>query len=217
MLAQCSETVIFMFLGLSTISSNHHFDTLFLVVTVAICLIYRSIGVVVQCAVLNRFRNKNSQMWIMVSMDDKIGAKNMFVTTCIAVIYFTVFLQGITIRPLLHWLEVEKQDLEKQDTMIENVYNRYCDYTMAGIEDIAGMKVEILSETHSSASMLNSKSNKVAAISASMPASNYSTVHSKYEQSADSRKQSLEEATPRDRSLSLRTDLDHRVIGQKDQ
>ncbi|KAI1721766.1 sodium/hydrogen exchanger family domain-containing protein [Ditylenchus destructor] len=157
MLAQCSETVIFMFLGLSTISSNHHWDAAFLCITVAICLIYRCIGVVVQCAVLNRIRNKKFSaidqfvlsygglrgaiaFGLVVSMPETIACKNMFVTTCIAVIYFTVFLQGITIRPLLSLLKVEKQDLEKQDTMIENVYNRYCDYTMAGIEDIAGQK-----------------------------------------------------------------------------
>uniref|UniRef100_A0A915DIP2 Cation/H+ exchanger domain-containing protein n=1 Tax=Ditylenchus dipsaci TaxID=166011 RepID=A0A915DIP2_9BILA len=269
MLAQCSETVIFMFLGLSTISSNHHFDTAFLIVTVSICLIYRSIGVVVQCAVLNRFRNKKFTavdqfvlsygglrgaiaFGLVVSMDDKIGAKNMFVTTCIAVIYFTVFLQGITIRPLLHWLKVEKQDLERQETMIENVYKRYCDYTMAGVEDIAGMKgrnsirdtferfnakilkpilmkhekkkvfdasaivraytkITLQEAMQISAGFNNfpTKSNKVAPLSASMPASNYSTIHSKYEHSPDSRKQSLVEAVKRDRLPSLRADLDH--------
>lgn len=48
-------------------------------------------------------------------------------------------MQGTTIRPLLNWLKVEKQK-EYQATMVEKVYNRYFDYTMAGLEDIAGQK-----------------------------------------------------------------------------
>ena len=105
-----------------------------------ICLVYRTIGVVVQCAILNRIRNKKFSavdqfvlsygglrgaiaFGLVVSMPDNIPAKHMFITTCIAVIYFTVFLQGITIRPLLHWLNVEMSE-EKQEKMVETVYNR---------------------------------------------------------------------------------------------
>uniref|UniRef100_A0A915M898 Uncharacterized protein n=1 Tax=Meloidogyne javanica TaxID=6303 RepID=A0A915M898_MELJA len=64
----------------------------------------------------------------------------MFVTTCIAVIFFTVFLMGITIRPLLFLLKVEKADLDYEAMMVEKVYNKYFDYTMAGIEDIIGQR-----------------------------------------------------------------------------
>lgn len=44
MLSQCSETVIFMFLGLSTISSIHQWDTSFVFITIFLCLFYRTIG-----------------------------------------------------------------------------------------------------------------------------------------------------------------------------
>ncbi|KAK0401327.1 hypothetical protein QR680_015719 [Steinernema hermaphroditum] len=156
MLAQCTETIIFMFLGLSTISSAQHWDLWFVILTIAFCLIYRAIGVVIQCAVLNRFRKKKFSFvdqfilsygglrgaiafGLVVSLPETIAAKNMFVTACIAVIYFTVFLQGITIRPLVHWLDVEKAD-DRQETLLESIYTRYFDYTMAGVEDIAGQK-----------------------------------------------------------------------------
>lgn len=42
--AQCSETVVFMFLGLSAMSSNHVWDTMFVCLTIASCLIFRSLG-----------------------------------------------------------------------------------------------------------------------------------------------------------------------------
>ncbi|KAK6107152.1 sodium/hydrogen exchanger 3 [Brugia pahangi] len=156
MLAQICETVIFMFLGLSTISSKHHWDLPFIALTIIFCLVYRSIGVIVQCAILNRFRKQSFTrvdqfilcygglrgaiaFGLVVSMPNNIHAKSMFTTACIAVIYFTVFLQGITIRPLATYLNIERE-AEEGPTMIQSVYMRYFDYTMAGVEDIAGQK-----------------------------------------------------------------------------
>uniref|UniRef100_A0A915NB77 Sodium/hydrogen exchanger n=1 Tax=Meloidogyne javanica TaxID=6303 RepID=A0A915NB77_MELJA len=152
-----SSSVIFMFLGLSTASHNHHFDWAFIGITIGFCLLFRIFGVVVQCLFLNKCRNRKfsfSDQFVLsygglrgaiafglvVSLDDKIPAKQMFVTTCIAVIFFTVFVQGITIRPLLYFLKVEKKDIEKKDTMTEKVYIKYCDYMMSGLEDIIGFK-----------------------------------------------------------------------------
>lgn len=63
--------------------------------------------------------------------------KPMFVTTTIAVIYFTVFLQGITIKPLVKFLNVKRAN-KKKPTMNERIHERFMDHLMAGIEDIVG-------------------------------------------------------------------------------
>ncbi|CAP22181.2 Protein CBR-NHX-3 [Caenorhabditis briggsae] len=156
MLSQCSETVIFMFLGLSTISSEHHVDVMFIAATLVFCLIYRAVGVVVQCYILNKFRAKKFELvdqfilsygglrgaiayGLAVSIPSSIAAKPMFITTTIAVIYFTVFLQGITIRPLVNCLKVKRKE-HRDATMVESVYNKYLDYMMSGVEDIAGQR-----------------------------------------------------------------------------
>ncbi|CAI5448241.1 unnamed protein product [Caenorhabditis angaria] len=156
MLAQSSETVIFMFLGLSTISSDHHVDLYFIIATVAFCLIYRAIGIVGQCFVLNKLRGKKFSIvdqfilsygglrgaiayGLVVSMPASIKAKPMFITATIVVIYFTVFLQGMTIKPLVNCLKVKRKE-DRDPTMAESVYLKYLDYMMSGVEDIAGMK-----------------------------------------------------------------------------
>lgn len=61
----------------------------------------------------------------------------MFVTTTIAVIYFTVFLQGITIKPLVKFLNVKRAN-KKKPTMNERIHERFIDHLMAGVEDIVG-------------------------------------------------------------------------------
>ncbi|KAI6238741.1 Sodium/hydrogen exchanger [Aphelenchoides fujianensis] len=137
-LAQASETVVFMFLGLTTMSSHQYFDLWFVVVTLVACLVYRSIGVIVQCAILNRYSSKRFTMrdqfvlaygglrgaidfGLLSSVSDSVRAKEMFSTTTIIVICFTVFLQGSTIRPLLNLL-------------------KYFDYTMSGIGHVLGQR-----------------------------------------------------------------------------
>ncbi|KJH43584.1 sodium/hydrogen exchanger 3 [Dictyocaulus viviparus] len=169
MLSQSSETVIFMiditvidrllinrFLGLSTMSSNHYWDTAFVCATIGFCLLYRTIGILVQCLFLNKFRHKKFTkidqlilsygglrgaiaFGLAISIPETIMARKMFITTTIVVIFFTVFLQGTTIRPLVNYLNVETKD-DRPATMTESVYNKYLDYMMSGLEDIAGQQ-----------------------------------------------------------------------------
>uniref|UniRef100_A0A914CJ43 Cation/H+ exchanger domain-containing protein n=1 Tax=Acrobeloides nanus TaxID=290746 RepID=A0A914CJ43_9BILA len=154
MIAQGSETIIFMFLGLSVVSSDLLWDTNFVWITLLGITVFRIIGVIIQCTILNRFRTKKFTFvdqfvlsygglrgaiayGLVMSLPASIAARNMFMTTCIAVIYFTVLIQGMTIRPILYFLKVEKAE-DKELTLVHKIYDRYFDYTMSGIEDIAG-------------------------------------------------------------------------------
>ncbi|XP_073826464.1 na[+]/H[+] hydrogen exchanger 2 isoform X36 [Musca autumnalis] len=155
MLSSSSETIIFMFLGVATVNNSHVWNTWFVILTIVFCSVFRVIGVIILSAMANRFRlHKLSRVdqfvmsygglrgavaFALVLLIDEtiVPQKNMFVTTTIAVIYFTVFVQGITIKPLVKILNVKRAN-KRKPTMNERIHERFMDHLMAGIEDIVG-------------------------------------------------------------------------------
>ncbi|GAB1866101.1 Sodium/hydrogen exchanger [Camponotus japonicus] len=155
MLSSSSETIIFMFLGVATVNNTHNWNTWFIVMTILFCSIYRVVGVIVLTALANQFRLhkldkvekfvmsygglRGAVAFALVLLIDPkhVSLQPMFVTTTIAVIYFTVFIQGITIKPLVRILNV-KRAKKRKPTMNERIHERIMDHTMAGIEDILG-------------------------------------------------------------------------------
>lgn len=111
MLSSSSETIIFMFLGVATIKSDHEWNIWFIVLTILFCTVFRTLGVIILTYIANRFRIhklSNVDQFVMsygglrgavafalVLLIDPlhVKAQPIFVTTTIAVIYFTVFLQ----------------------------------------------------------------------------------------------------------------------------
>ncbi|XP_031830513.1 na[+]/H[+] hydrogen exchanger 2 isoform X3 [Nomia melanderi] len=155
MLSSGSETIIFMFLGVATVNNAHNWNTWFVVTTIVFCSFYRIVGVIFLTAVANQFRLhkldkvekfvmsygglRGAVAFALVLLIDPrhVPLQPMFVTTTIAVIYFTVFIQGITIKPLVKILNVKRAE-RKKPTMNERIHERIIDHVMAGIEDILG-------------------------------------------------------------------------------
>ncbi|XP_043283772.1 probable Na(+)/H(+) antiporter nhx-9 isoform X2 [Venturia canescens] len=155
MLSSSSETIIFMFLGVATVNNRHDWNTWFVLMTIVCCSVYRILGVMVLAALANRFRlhklNRVEKFVmsygglrgavafaLVLLIDPKhVPLQPMFVTTTIAVIYFTVFIQGITIKPLVKILNVKRAE-KRKPTMNERIHERIMDHIMAGVEDILG-------------------------------------------------------------------------------
>ncbi|XP_050076668.1 sodium/hydrogen exchanger 3 isoform X2 [Anopheles maculipalpis] len=155
MLSSSAETIIFMFLGVATVNNQHVWNTWFVLLTIIFCSVYRILGVLILSALANRFRihklTKVDQFvmsygglrgavafaLVLLVEKDHIPLQPMFLTTTIAVVYFTVFLQGITIKPLVKILNV-KRSSKRKPTMNERIHERFMDHMMAGIEDIVG-------------------------------------------------------------------------------
>lgn len=111
MTASIMETIIFMFMGLSTVSDEHSWNTGFVVITLLSCTIYRIIGVIIFANLANKWRLvklKSTDMLIMsyggirgavafalaLILDENIiPRKKEFVTATISVVFFTVFIQ----------------------------------------------------------------------------------------------------------------------------
>ncbi|KAL1783884.1 sodium/hydrogen exchanger 5 isoform X1 [Sigmodon hispidus] len=155
-LASCAETVIFMLLGISAVdSSKWAWDSGLVLGTLFFILFFRALGVVLQTWVLNQFRlvplDKIDQVvmsygglrgavaFALVILLDrtKVPAKDYFVATTIVVVFFTVIVQGLTIKPLVKWLRVKRSNHHKP-TLNQELHEHTFDHILAAVEDVVG-------------------------------------------------------------------------------
>ncbi|TKS88746.1 Sodium/hydrogen exchanger 3 [Collichthys lucidus] len=155
-LANGSETIIFVFLGISAIDKTIWvWNTGFILLTLFFIFVYRFIGVFFLTWILNKFRLVPVEFIDQVIMSygglrgavayglatmldgNKIKEKNLMVCTTLIVVYFTVILQGITMKPLVTWLKVKRAAVSEL-TLIEKVQNKVFDHMLVAIEDISG-------------------------------------------------------------------------------
>uniref|UniRef100_H9GNL7 Sodium/hydrogen exchanger n=1 Tax=Anolis carolinensis TaxID=28377 RepID=H9GNL7_ANOCA len=133
MWSSVSETLIFIFLGVSTVAGRHHWNWTFVIGTLIFCLIARVLGVLGLTWFINKFR--------IVKLTRRTSSSSptaeMFLTAIITVIFFTVFVQGMTIRPLVDLLAVKKKQ-ETKRSINEEIHTQFLDHLLTGIEDICG-------------------------------------------------------------------------------
>ncbi|XP_067904102.1 sodium/hydrogen exchanger 2-like [Heterodontus francisci] len=153
MWSSVSETLIFIFLGVSTIGDKHEWSWPYVCFTMIFCLVWRAVGVIFLTFIVNKFRvnvvTRKDQFIIaygglrgaicfsLVFLLPNFPQKKLFTTATIVVIFFTVFVQGMTIKPLVELLEV-KRTSQAPPTVSEQIHIRFLDHLLAGIEDICG-------------------------------------------------------------------------------
>jgi sodium/hydrogen exchanger-like protein 3 len=154
-LALMSETIIFIFLGLHTVTSdNHSWNTAFILFTLLFVIVYRTIGVFALTALVNpmhhpkiRFVDQFTMAYgglrgavsfsLVLIISDCFPYKNVMFTTTVAVIYFTVFVQGITIKPIVKALHVRLVRKSGQSVSY-HLHDRVFTNIVSGITNIAG-------------------------------------------------------------------------------
>ena len=111
MLANIMEIIIFMFMGVTTVSDNHSWNTGFVLITIAACTVYRILGVIIFAFLANRVRLVQLSLTDQIVMsyggirggvafalalildESKIPRKKEFVTATIAMVFFTCIIQ----------------------------------------------------------------------------------------------------------------------------
>ncbi|XP_051728382.1 sodium/hydrogen exchanger 1b [Ctenopharyngodon idella] len=155
MWSSVSETLIFIFLGVSTVAGPHAWNWTFVTITIVLCLLSRVLGVIGLTYIINKYRmvklsGKDQfivaygglrgaiafSLAFLLSSDD-FAMKDMFLTAIITVIFFTVFVQGMTIRPLVDLLAVKKKKQSKT-SINEEIHTQFLELLLTGIEDVCG-------------------------------------------------------------------------------
>nr|XP_008112897.2 PREDICTED: LOW QUALITY PROTEIN: sodium/hydrogen exchanger 2-like [Anolis carolinensis] len=154
MWSSVSDTLIFIFLGVSTIGDNHEWSWSYICFTVIFCLLWRALGVLVLTFFINRLHVntvtskdpvhyrlmvglRGASCFSLVFLLPDFPRKKLFIAATTVVILFTCFLQGMTIRPLVDLLDVTREQ-ESAPTVGEQIHIRFLDHLLAGIEDISG-------------------------------------------------------------------------------
>merc|ERR1711884_73620 len=156
MLAHVMEMIVFIFLGISSISNEQVWNWPFVFLTILFCTVFRVIGVIFLTAFANQYRLhklkavdqfvmaygglRGAIAFALVSQLDgeTMGLKkNMLVAITIAVVFWTCFVQGITFKPLVQFLEVKRAS-EKDPNMNERIAGRLIDNVVSGVEGVLG-------------------------------------------------------------------------------
>ncbi|CAH8862273.1 unnamed protein product [Trichobilharzia szidati] len=163
-MAELSESVVFVFLGVTVIAETLHWHTGYALWSMVMCLIARGIVVLVLTAILNAVNVDETKislteqailiygglrggvsLCLALQIPNEIlgerGAENqnIIVTTTIFIILFTVGFMGTTIKPLVKALKIRMEE-EKTLSLFAQLNANILDETLSGIEVIANCK-----------------------------------------------------------------------------
>ena len=153
-LASTSDCIIFLFLGLELVQESHHFHGGFIIATILLCLFFRFLSTFLFAFIVNLWRKDQIDLksqFIMaygglrgavgfslaVVIKEGLWYRELFVTTALAMVFFTVFLQGATIKLFVRLFDIKLQEKEKP-RICNDVQGKLMDDIMAGVGSVVG-------------------------------------------------------------------------------
>jgi len=158
MLSSTSDCIIFLYLGMAFFQ-KHVWNTSFVGWTLLFCFIVRFITIYGLCFLVNLLRRNIKPICLkeqfimaygglrgavgfsLVTMISQahVPDAQMFVTTTLAVVMFTVFLQGSTIKFIVNFLNINRKT-DDNITLTEEINKKVFEHVMAGVEVISGKR-----------------------------------------------------------------------------
>jgi len=153
-LASTSDCIIFLFLGLELIQESHNWHWGFIIATIILCLIFRFISTFFFAFLVNTARKDRIELkeqFIMaygglrgavgfslaVVLEKGVWYRELFITCALCMVFFTVFLQGGTIKLFVKLFKIELQTKEKP-RICNDVQTKLMEDVMSGIENVIG-------------------------------------------------------------------------------
>lgn len=153
-LASTSDCIIFLFLGVELIEESHNFHWGFIIATILLCLLFRFISTFLFAFLVNLARKDQiefKEQFIMaygglrgavgfslaVVLEKGVWYRELFITTALCMVFFTVFLQGGTIKLFVKLFKIELQTKEKA-RICNDVQGKLMEDVMQGIENVIG-------------------------------------------------------------------------------
>ena len=155
-LSTFSDCIIFLYLGIVTFSEKqkHQWHWELVIWTIVLCTLFRFVGVVIFTGILNTtrvYKISLKEQFIIgygglrgavgfslaATLNDDYVFKNIFITATLAMVYFTVFIQGSTMKFFVRKLNIKTKN-ESPKQIFDYIHDRTTDQIMAGIESILG-------------------------------------------------------------------------------
>ena len=156
-MASVSDCIIFIFLGLELIQENHYWHPGFIIATIVLCLIFRFIsvfffGFLVNLGRMDKIEHKEQFIMaygglrgavgfsLAVVLSKDVWYRELFVTAALVMVFFTVFLQGGTIKLFVKLLNIDLQSKEKESTICHEIQDKLMDDVMDGVQNVVGVQ-----------------------------------------------------------------------------
>ena len=159
-MASVSDCIIFLFLGLELIQETHWWHPGFIIATILLCLVFRFVSVFLFGYLVNLCRMdkiETKELFIMAYgglrgavgfslavVLEKVGTewwyRELFVSAALAMVFFTVFLQGGTIKLFVKLFNIELQTTEKDNKIANDIQDKLMDDVMEGVQNVVGVQ-----------------------------------------------------------------------------
>ncbi|XP_022657834.1 uncharacterized protein LOC111248951 isoform X4 [Varroa destructor] len=156
MMSAVCDTIIFIFLGMVLVNKKPEFRIEFIVWTTILCLVFRFMSVfgltycvntagrVLKINLEEQFimaygglRGAVSFSLVIMLSPCKFPHYDIFVTTTLFIIIFTVFIQGASVKPLVNLLKIRRHQ-SLGDSLFTEINKKLVDNIMLGIEEVTG-------------------------------------------------------------------------------